>query len=81
MRDDPTSLYLSHFSHHLSYFPQYISHSNLHFKKTTNRILQTKLLRFMHKAPINYLFINYKHHIFNKPSQPFHSSERLCVLQ
>lgn len=50
-------------------------------KKTTNRILQTKLLRFMHKAPINYLFINYTHHIFNKPSQLFHSSERFCVLQ
>lgn len=35
----------------------------------------------MHRVPINYLFINYKHHIFNKPSQLFHSSERFCVLQ
>ena len=49
-------------------------------KKTINRILQTKLLRFMHRVSINYLFINYKHHIFNKPSQPFHYSEQIRLL-
>ena len=38
----------------LSYFSQYISHSNLLFKKSINRILQTKLLRFMHRVSINY---------------------------